>query len=62
MTDSARPIPLAIATGNVIGHAVISGFAEQKRYLTLPYRSVVSCARLTTSPCHLLSYAALFSW
>ena len=32
-------------------------------YLTLPYRSVVSCARLTTSPCHLfLSSAALFSW
>ena len=30
---------------------------------TLPYRSVVSCARLTTSPCHLLrSSAALFSW
>ena len=27
------------------------------------YRSVVSCARLTTSPCHLLlSSAALFSW
>ena len=32
-------------------------------YLTLPYRSVVSCARLTTSPYHLfLSSAALFSW
>ena len=31
--------------------------------LTLPYRSVVSCARLTTSPCHLFrSAAALFSW
>ena len=31
--------------------------------LTLPYRSVVSCTRLTTSPCHLFrSSAALFSW
>ena len=29
----------------------------------LPYRSVDSCARLTTNPCHLfLSSAALFSW
>ena len=29
----------------------------------LPYQSVVSCARFTTSPCHLLlSSAALFSW
>ena len=29
----------------------------------LPYQSVVSCARLTTSPCHLFrSSAALFSW
>ena len=31
MTDSARPIPLAIATSNGIGHAVRSGFAEQNR-------------------------------
>ena len=31
--------------------------------ITLPYRRVVSCARLTTSPCHLFrSSAALFSW
>ena len=31
--------------------------------LHLPYRSVVSCARLTTSPCYLLlSPAVLFSW
>ena len=31
MTDSVRPIPLAIATGNGngIGHAVRSDFAEQ---------------------------------
>ena len=29
----------------------------------MSYRSVVSCARLTTSPCHLfLSSAALLSW
>ena len=32
-------------------------------HLTLPYRSVFSCTRLTTSPCHLFrSSAALFSW
>ena len=31
MTDSARPIPLAIAAGSGIGHAVRSGFAEQNR-------------------------------
>ena len=28
MTDSARPIHLATATGNGIGHAVRSGFAS----------------------------------
>ena len=32
MTDSARQIPLPIATGNGIGHAMRSGFAEQNRY------------------------------
>ena len=31
MTDRARPIPLALATGNGIGHAIRSGFAEQDR-------------------------------
>ena len=31
MTGSARLIPLAIATGNGIGHAMRSGFAEQNR-------------------------------
>ena len=32
-------------------------------YRYLHFRSVISCARLTTSPCHLfLSSAALFSW
>ena len=31
--------------------------------LDLPYRSVVSCARLTTRPCHLfLSSVVVFSW
>ena len=31
MTDSARPIPLAIDTGNGISHVMRSGFAEQNR-------------------------------
>ena len=31
MTDRARPIPLALANANGIGHAMISGFAEQDR-------------------------------
>ena len=31
MTDSPRPIPLAIVNGNGICHATRSGFAEQKK-------------------------------
>ena len=31
MTDRAIPIPLALAIGNGIGHAMRSGFAEQNR-------------------------------
>ena len=30
MTNSARPIPLPIATGNGIGHALITGFAAEQ--------------------------------
>ena len=38
-------------------------YPKRNACLTLPYRSVVSCTRLTTSPCHLFrSSAALFSW
>ena len=41
----------------------ISWVWRPSSYITLPCRSVVSCARLITSPCHLfLSSAALFSW
>ena len=31
MTDRARPIPLSLANGNGIGHAMRSGFAELNR-------------------------------
>ena len=31
MTDSARPIPLAMTTGIGIGHAMRSSLAEQNR-------------------------------